>query len=130
MGTRVKPSALVVLAVFLGPTVYASLQCRTLNDFKIVNKDVTDVCCDDKTESCPNGIPSACDAGCAALLVPAFEACAAEGGFLQQPYAGMANVRKIFAAAAANCPRLSLQLFQKKSAPRPARVSSLHPNVS
>jgi hypothetical protein len=41
---------------------------------------VTAECCDEPSESCANGMPATCNAGCAAVFVPFFEECATDLG--------------------------------------------------
>ena len=77
--------ALAVLAVVLfagTPPAHGSLHCATVADFVKISNDINAECCDEKTESCGGGVPSSCNPGCAAVLVPAYAACTAEGGYL------------------------------------------------
>ena len=90
--------ALAVLAVVLfagTPPAHGSLHCATIADFVKISNDIHAECCDEKTESCGGGMPSLCNPGCAALLVPAYAACTAEGGYLAQPF--MSGTEVVFA---------------------------------
>ena len=49
--------------------------------------------------ACGGGVPASCNLGCAAVLVPAYAACTAEGGYLAQPF--MSGTKAVFAKAAA-----------------------------
>ena len=66
-----------------------------------MSHDVASECCDEATESCSEGIPSSCNAGCASVLLPAQVACEDEGGYLKDP--AMATLRGTFDDAAALC---------------------------
>ena len=77
--------------------------CATAADFSAVSAAVTSECCDEPTESCDEGTPETCNAGCAAVLVPANAACTAKCGFLPSSPT-MNHARDIFTAAAAKCP--------------------------
>merc|ERR1712072_1590972 len=63
----------------------STLPCKTGAEFEVISKYATAECCDESGEKCVNGIPSTCNPGCAAILVPAVRQCTAKGGFFEQP---------------------------------------------
>ena len=81
------------------------LKCATLNDYNTLAKDVTAECCDE--ESCTTGLPTTCDAGCAAVLLPAEKACTLEGGWFTRPQ--NTQTKAIYHKAAALCKKPSNQ---------------------
>ena len=81
--------------------IVVSPACTSLAEFTAINARVTKVCCDQPTESCRTGVPATCNAGCAAVLVPAKQACTSPKGFLTLP--SMAVVKRAFTTAAAKC---------------------------
>ena len=114
--------ALAVLAVMLfagTPPANGSLHCATVTDFVKISNDINAECCDEKTESCGGGVPSSCNPGCAAVLVPAYAACKEEGGYLAQPF--MSGTEVVFAKAAAMCGR-----GDGHSAPPPWKCATLN----
>ena len=79
-------------------------QCSSRSQFDVVNKRVIKVCCNEPGESCGTGIPDTCNADCAAVLVPAAQACTDPGGFLT--HHSMLIAKNAFVTAAAKCAHL------------------------
>ena len=78
-----------------------ALSCSSNDEFAAAFAPVNVECCDGPTEDCSAGFPATCDAGCAAVLLPAQAACEdflAAGGML------MAGTKSQIDAAAARCP--------------------------
>eukprot|EP01052_Picozoa_sp_SAG31_P031386 SAG31_NODE_3318_length_4420_cov_2.018051_4_plen_690_part_00 len=76
--------------------------CGSIEEFESVMGPVNEECCDQPSEDCSNGLPSSCNAECAALLLPAQAACEdflAAGGLI------MAPTKAIVDNVAAQCPR-------------------------
>ena len=78
-----------------------AVPCATVEDFTAVSAAVRDECCDEASESCNDGTPSSCNAGCAAVLIPANVACTAEGGVLNAP--SMSEAKTLFVQAVSTC---------------------------
>ena len=49
--------------------------CSNFNEFSAFLPDLNAVCCNDENEHCLAGLPTTCDAECAALLIPMQTAC-------------------------------------------------------
>ena len=78
-----------------------ALSCSSNDEFAAAFAPVNVECCDGPTEDCSAGFPATCDAGCAALLLPAQAACEdflAAGGML------LAGTKAMIDQAAALCP--------------------------
>eukprot|EP01047_Picozoa_sp_COSAG01_P001408 COSAG01_NODE_32_length_35644_cov_22.273738_12_plen_1613_part_00 len=71
--------------------------------FATCMKTVNAVCCDEKSEDCSSGEPATCNAGCAAVLVPANRKC--QTGFFSLPgmAMAMAHEKHVLSQAAAKC---------------------------
>jgi|EP01043_Picozoa_sp_COSAG02_P005259 hypothetical protein len=78
-----------------------ALPCGTAADFELISGSVTAECCDEATESCSAGLPTTCNAGCSAALLPASAACTARGGYLSEP--ANSDLKTIFEQAVARC---------------------------
>jgi hypothetical protein len=74
--------------------------CVTGSQYRDYAARVTHVCCDEPTEDCSSGEPSACNAGCAAVLLPMAAAC---DNYLAG-FASRAVERQSLASAARLCP--------------------------
>eukprot|EP01048_Picozoa_sp_COSAG05_P014711 COSAG05_NODE_1692_length_4267_cov_7.040770_2_plen_453_part_00 len=59
--------------------------CSTQKELQAINANVTQECCNEPKESCRSGMPTLCNAGCAAVVLPAVKACTAAGGALTNP---------------------------------------------
>eukprot|EP01052_Picozoa_sp_SAG31_P040615 SAG31_NODE_5924_length_2255_cov_3.889610_1_plen_206_part_00 len=84
------------------PSATSKLSCGSIDEFESTMAPVTVECCDEPTEDCSTGIPSSCNAGCAALLLPAQAACE---DFLIGGGIAMAGTKAIVDRAAAQCPQ-------------------------
>jgi hypothetical protein len=71
--------------------------------FATCMKTVNAKCCDEKSEDCSSGEPATCNAGCAAVLVPANRKC--QAGFFSLPgmAVAMAHAKHALSQAAAKC---------------------------
>ena len=75
--------------------------CSSNDEFNAVFNPINVECCDEPTEDCTSGFPATCNAGCAALLLPAQAACddfLAAGGVL------LAGAKVAIDKATAKCP--------------------------
>ena len=77
--------------------------CSTVGDFSRLSEEVTAVCCDEPSETCATGIPSTCNSGCAAVLLPFEHGCTSPGALLAAPGAGWGDVASSIRSAAALC---------------------------
>ena len=93
--------AVALCAALLLTLVRAGPPCVTYSDFAGLSSQINDECCDEDEEACSVGLPTRCDAGCAAVLLPAEAACTGNGGFLL--HSSMADVRNAIARAASMC---------------------------
>jgi hypothetical protein len=77
------------------------MSCSSNDEFAAAFAPVNVECCDEPTEDCTAGFPATCNAGCAALLLPAQAAC---DDFLAAGGIPMAGTKALIGKAAAKCP--------------------------
>ena len=81
--------------------------CETSSDFEERAAEVTAECCDEASESCIDGYPSTCNAGCMAVLLPMRDSC--EAGFLSRLSGfARADLADAIDTGAARCSRPTL----------------------
>eukprot|EP01052_Picozoa_sp_SAG31_P034100 SAG31_NODE_3936_length_3736_cov_6.504302_1_plen_780_part_00 len=98
--TTIKPTPPTALLPNV-PTSGGALSCNSFNDFQRIASLITAQCCDEANEHCNNGMPTSCNGGCAAILLPTQIACAT---FLQNAGAAMRPVYDTINEAAEKCP--------------------------
>ena len=83
--------------------VHQLQQCSTIDQLVQRCADVTTACCDEPTERCVHGIPSSCNAGCAAVLLPTLSDCGDLLGRQEAADSGLGQVRHQLQDAAQLC---------------------------
>jgi hypothetical protein len=96
-----------------------TLPCSNSNEFEVAFAPVVAECCDEPSEDCSTGFPVACNAGCAAVLLPAQAACE---DFLTANGMLMAGTKALIDNAAALCPLPCRNNGEFEAVFRPASV--------
>ena len=87
------------LATCAKPPSNDATSCKTYSQFRLLSMRVNEKCCREHGERCHNGLPTACNADCAGVVVSLQSACA--NGFLGMR--GMERMKHDVAAAAKMC---------------------------
>ena len=77
------------------------IHCSTLAELGAAFDPVNRECCDEPDEDCTSGLPATCNAGCAAVLLPAQAACE---GFLSAGGLAMMGTKSLIDSVASLCP--------------------------